>query len=117
MRTLVVALLVSFGGLTSVMGGQQRAPQSFDIVSVKSNQTGSESRRIATAPGGLFTATNVSLKLLVARGFGVAETQIDGGPDWIDAEKYDVQARANTALEMTRDELMPCLQGLLAERF
>jgi uncharacterized protein (TIGR03435 family) len=92
-------------------------PLHFDVASIKPNQTGSESRRATTAPGGIFTATNVSLKLLISRAYGVPEAQIEGGAGWIDTEKYDVTAKADTPLEMTREEARPCLQALLAERF
>ncbi len=92
-------------------------PRVFDVASIRPNQTGSESRRATTTPGGVFTATNVSLKLLISRAYGVAEAQIRGGPGWIDAEKYDVLAKADTPLEMSREEVRPCLQAVLAERF
>jgi uncharacterized protein (TIGR03435 family) len=52
-----------------------------------------------------------------SRAFGVAETQIERGPGWLDTETYDIAARADTPLEMTREELRPCLQALVAERF
>jgi uncharacterized protein (TIGR03435 family) len=68
-------------------------------------------------PGGVFTATNVSLKLLISRAYGVPEAQVNGGPGWIETEKYDVTAKADTPLEMTREEVRPCLQALLGERF
>ncbi len=58
-------------------------PRSFDVASIKPNQTGSDSRRPRTSPGGRFTATNVTLKLLVSRAFGVPESQIERGPGWI----------------------------------
>jgi uncharacterized protein (TIGR03435 family) len=64
----------------------------------------------------MFTAENVSLRLLMSRAFGVAEFQIEGGPSWVDGDKYDVAAKADTPLEMSREELRPCLQALLAER-
>jgi uncharacterized protein (TIGR03435 family) len=54
---------------------------------------------------------------LISRAFGVAEFQIERGPGWIDTEKYDISARADTPLEMSREELRPCLQALLEERF
>jgi uncharacterized protein (TIGR03435 family) len=59
----------------------------------------------------------VTLKLLIARAYGVAEAQIEGGPGWMDAERYDIAAKADTPLEMSREEVRPCLQALLAERF
>jgi uncharacterized protein (TIGR03435 family) len=65
----------------------------------------------------MFTAANASLRLLMSRAFGVAEFQIEGGPGWVDSDNYDIAARADTPLEMTREELRPCLQALLAERF
>jgi uncharacterized protein (TIGR03435 family) len=68
-------------------------------------------------PGGKFIAENVTLKLLIARAYGVAEAQIEGGPGWIDTERYDVAAKADTPLQMSREEVRPCLQALLAERF
>jgi uncharacterized protein (TIGR03435 family) len=47
----------------------------------------------------------------------LADAQIEGGPGWIDAETYDIAAKADTPLEMSREEVRPCLQALLAERF
>jgi uncharacterized protein (TIGR03435 family) len=116
----VAAFLLSAAIAAGSMGAQpapRAIPNHFDVASIKSNQTGSESRRATTVPGGVFTATNVSLKLLISRAYGVPEAQIEGGPGWLDTEKYDVTAKADTPLEMTRDEARPCLQALLAERF
>ena len=92
-------------------------PRSFDVVSVKPNQDGGESRHVGPSPGGTFTATNVTLKLLISRAYGVAEAQIEAGPDWIDTETYDIAAKAETPLAMNWEEVRPCLQALLAERF
>jgi uncharacterized protein (TIGR03435 family) len=92
-------------------------PTTFEVASVKVNQVGGDSRRASTSPGGKFTATNVTLKLLISRAYGVAEAQIEGGPGWIDSERYDVAAKADTPLEMSREEVRPCLQALLVERF
>lgn len=65
-------------------------PQTFDVVSIKPNVTGSVSHRATTLPGGVFTATNVSLESLISRAFGVVEAQIEGGPRWIGSDEYDV---------------------------
>jgi bla regulator protein blaR1 len=92
-------------------------PQVFDVASVRPNQTGGESRRAGASLGGLFTATNVPLKLLIARAYGVPESQIQGAPGWVDMQTYDISAKADTPIQMSSDELMPCLQALLADRF
>ena len=96
---------------------QAQLPRSFDVASVKRNQAGGDSRRAGTSAGGNFTAVNVTLKLLISRAYGVPEAQIEGGPGWVDFETYDIAAKANTPLEMSREEVRPCLQALLAERF
>jgi len=95
----------------------QPLPQTFDVVSIKPNQTAGEYRRAGTSAGGLFTASNVTLKLLISRAYGVAEAQIEGGPGWIDTDTFDISARANTPLTLSREEVRPCLQALLAQRF
>lgn len=92
------------------------APCPFEVASVKINQTGSDSRSFTTSPGGLFIAKNIPIRLLISRAYGVAGSQISGGPGWIDSEKYDIDARASTTSEMTTDEVRPCLQSLLTER-
>jgi uncharacterized protein (TIGR03435 family) len=92
-------------------------PQTFDVVSIKPNLTGSVVHRATTLPGGVFTATNVSLESLMSRAFGVVEAQIEGGPRWIGSDEYDVEARANTSAQMSSEEARPALQAMLADRF
>ena len=65
----------------------------------------------------MFTASNVPLTVLISRAYGVAEAQIEGGPGWVHTDTWDIAARADTPLEMTREQLRPCLKALLAERF
>lgn len=115
------ALVLALGTIGAPTEAQPTAPRvvprSFDVASVKPNQTGGDSRRATASAGGKFNAVNVSLKLLISRAYGVPEDQIRPAPGWIDADTFDISARADTPLEMSREELRPCLQGLLAERF
>ena len=113
---MVLAIILSSSG-PGWSQAPRSVPRSFEVASIRPNQTDSESRRAAASPGGKFNASNVTLKLLIARALGVAEFQIERGPSWIDTEKYDIAARADTPLELTREELRPCLQTLLEERF
>jgi uncharacterized protein (TIGR03435 family) len=91
--------------------------QSFEVASIKPDLTGSDSRRAGTDPGGKFAAVNVSLKGLIAYAFGVRDFQVTGGPGWLDSDKYDIVAKADTTKEMSRDEVKPYVQALLADRF
>ena len=47
-----------------------------------------------SARGGRFVATGFSVKMLVGRGYAVPESRIIGGPNWIDSERYDIEAKA-----------------------
>jgi uncharacterized protein (TIGR03435 family) len=59
---------------------------------------------------------NVSLRVLLRQAFRpLQDSQIIGGPDWINSDAFDVDARAEQPL--SADELSPALQSLLADRF
>src|SRR3981189_3559098 len=45
------------------------------------------------APGGRFTATNTSLRLLIQYAYDVNRLQIAGGPAWGATGRYDVAAK------------------------
>lgn len=75
--------------------------------------------------GGTMTATNVTLRFLVAFAYDVRDFQLTGGPKWLDAERYDVVARLDH--DAAAAEAKPSsenainlrlrLRALLADRF
>jgi uncharacterized protein (TIGR03435 family) len=87
----------------------------FDVVSIK--------RSVSTGPGGLtqtfpgrFVGTNATLKMLFRPAYGIrGDYQIAGGPNWIDTERYDIQA--TTGFPAPLDDVHQMLQTLLAEQF
>lgn len=68
-------------------------------------------------PGGRFTARNVSLEALILLGYGLHPRQILGGPAWIETEKFDIVAKADTPGSPSKAQLMTMLQKLIADRF
>ena len=109
---------------------QAQAPErlpSFEVASVKENRSGEDRARMQTLPGGRLVVTNARLKGLIAEAFAMADPQslirfrILGGPDWIDSERYDINAKASTEFQFSaggppRDMLL-MLRSLLEERF
>jgi uncharacterized protein (TIGR03435 family) len=87
----------------------------FEVASVKANRSGALAQRIQPSPGGRLTVTNVSLRGLVRFAYEVQEFQMDGGPSWFAADRYDVLARAESDPPVSQIRLM--LRALLAERF
>jgi uncharacterized protein (TIGR03435 family) len=64
---------------------------------------------------GFLKVYNVSLKRAIRYAYGMPETQILGGPKWVDDLRYDITARADQAVG--EPELLKMLQPLLADRF
>jgi uncharacterized protein (TIGR03435 family) len=87
----------------------------FEVASVKANRSGALAQRIQPSPGGRLTVTNVSLRGLVRFAYEMQEFQMDGGPSWFAADRYDVVAKAEGDPPIGQIRLM--LRVLLADRF
>src|SRR5437870_5825244 len=88
--------------------------QQFEVASVKVHPPPLTQISV-TNRGGRFIATGFSLKMLVGRGYGVPEGRVIGGPNWIDSERYDIEAKAPDITPAP--PLQPMLQAMLADRF
>lgn len=66
---------------------------------------------------GRFTATHVSLALIIQLAYDVDNSQIANKPNWLDNNLYDIVAKPEDGIHLTRDELRPRLQDLLQHRF
>jgi uncharacterized protein (TIGR03435 family) len=118
-RLTVVLLLIAFGSRETA-SQDTATPKAFDVASVKSNTSGNAGRMLSPLPGGRFVATNVTLRQLIAFAFGVPNSHFEmiviGGPDWIDADRFDVEARVSTG-DVPRGQSGPLVRALLEERF
>ena len=93
---------------------------SFEVASVKPNDSGDFRRSMGPAPGGRFSAINVPLRDLLAFAYGEsnsrANLQVVGGPSWINTARFDVQAVAAGG-SIPREQVGPMVRALLTERF
>ena len=64
-----------------------------------------------------FAATNYSLRFLIAVAYNLTLQTVSGGPGWIDAERYDIQAVTPGEVRPTVEEQMRMLRKLLEDRF
>jgi uncharacterized protein (TIGR03435 family) len=46
---------------------------------------------------GRFTATNVTLVDVIVRVYPTRRIQMQGGPEWIDSQRFDIVAKADSA--------------------
>jgi uncharacterized protein (TIGR03435 family) len=91
------------------------AQTSFEVASIKPAVPDAFGSSGEDGRNGLLKVYNVSLRRCIRYAYGMPETQILGGPKWMDDLRYDITARASEPLR--EPELLKTLQPLLADRF
>jgi len=91
------------------------APMQFEVASVRRNVSGDADGSIGPQPNGRFVISNVPLRFILQVSYELPAFRVVGGPDWIDAERYDIQGKA--AGVATNAELYAMMRALLGERF
>jgi uncharacterized protein (TIGR03435 family) len=95
---------------------QPASPLAFEVASVKPSKPGARGGGIRPLPGGQsYVATNVPVRLIIRLMYYLSESQLTGGPAWLNTELYDVEARAEHPSNV--DQLHQMFQTLLTERF
>lgn len=92
-----------------------QAPQ-FEVASIKPVVVGDSYTSGITTGHGKLDAENVTLKRCIIGAYGVGPSQVIGGPDWLDSDRFLIHARAGQPIDSDA-ELMRMLQSLLADRF
>jgi uncharacterized protein (TIGR03435 family) len=119
-NTMGVAVLCAFFAWGSTAATQPPGSATFEVASVKPNNSGDFRRAIGPGPGGRFQAQNNTLQELVSYAYGVdmsrAGLQITGGPPWLDRDRFDVDAVAPGG-STTPAQAREMVRALLSERF
>jgi uncharacterized protein (TIGR03435 family) len=90
---VILPIAVGAFHIPPVRAQQPAGPSEFDAVSVKPSDPNSRQGTIVDVkPGGILHVVNASLKDLIETAYDVRTFQIEGGPKWADATKYDVDA-------------------------
>jgi uncharacterized protein (TIGR03435 family) len=115
-----VAGPVAVGMLTSARLSAQVVPPvatapTFEVVSVKPNNSGPGRMGGRFGGPGRVDFTNMPLRRLIRQAYDIHETQIVGGPDWLDSQGFDVNA--TFAGETTPERRRLMMQTLLRDRF
>jgi bla regulator protein BlaR1 len=92
------------------------APTEFEVASIKPGDPGSNRVQIGIAPGGRFTAANVTVSMLIQQAYNVKNFQVTGGPGWVASDRFVINAKAEGAGQGP-GAIRPLLQKLLADRF
>lgn len=93
-----------------------QAQPAFEVASVKPTRPENLLHDgVRFAPGGRFTASSLTLKGLIRFAYAVQGYQIDGGPPWLNADRFDVDTKAEG--NPNHEQLLAMLQTMLADRF
>lgn len=99
-----------------VAAASAQAPRTFDAASVKRNTTnGAGQPRFVAVGGGRLTAPFATVQDLVQAAYSVEPSQVVGGPDWMERERFEVSAILPPGTSAADAPVL--LQRLLAERF
>jgi uncharacterized protein (TIGR03435 family) len=130
-RSLARSLLsVTIATVGTSVAMRAQAPQptdkkapAFEVATVKRNTSLDGSGGIRSEPGGRFQAVNAPVFWLVASAYsdsmgGLRPSQIIGAPSWLEAEHYDISAKATDAADMSDfSKTRLLLRSLLEDRF
>ncbi len=122
-RKAVVAFLMAAAlgpSLPRVVSAQQptdaKEPFAFDVASVKPTPPEGRGGIVHQPPGGQsYEGIGASLRIIMTVAYTVTDRQIAGGPDWINSDRWNIEAKADR--RGTSDELHAALAALLEERF
>lgn len=113
-HALSAVLLASTALGVARPAAQAPEPPAFVAASFKRNLAGSGESTLQVRPGGRLAITNETLRSLIRVAFQLQPEQLDGGPDWLATERWDVLATSDRAVREI--EMFGMLRRLLVER-
>jgi uncharacterized protein (TIGR03435 family) len=128
--TLFAVVPLAFAQNTAPFATPPAAPLAFDVISIRpsksvmttDNNGNTFSRMfIGDTPDG-YHVENATLKYIVSSAYNVKDDAIVGGPAWIGANHYDIDAKVTPGTDapppkLTGAQRRQMIQSLLADRF
>jgi|SRR5215471_11121444 len=93
-----------------------QASPSFDVAVIRRAEINANSG-LQLFDGGRVRIMNEPSQLLIRLAFQLQDAQIAGGPGWVSADRYDIEAKTGGSERITPDQMGPLMQALLDERF
>ena len=97
----------------TVTGLWAQVPEAFDAASLKPAASGLPGARLQFTTGRV-TGRNVTARTMILSAYHLTPYQLSGGPAWLDADRFDLDA--NTETVASKDRLRLMLRSLLEDR-
>jgi len=119
-------LLLFVFAVPTLLHGQADEKLTFEVASVKPNSATNAPVGFRLLPSGQLVATNIAVRVMIGEAWGSeaiqTSSQIVGGPSWIDADHYDINAKASVGFNdkdglQNKQRVDAMLRALLADRF
>lgn len=101
---------------SAVPAQEKPARLTYEIASVKPSDPSLEGGSVTPFPNGIgYHADGVTVRSMLAVMYRIPSRQVEGGPEWVYSDKFDVVGRADGTY--TIDELHQMFENLLMDRF
>ena len=113
-RAAAIALVVASVAAAGSVAPAQTPTRAFEATSIKRNPP-RDALPIAAVRGDRFIAPSTTVRDLIRVANLVEEIQIDGGPGWIESERFAIEATTGT--NITAEDARAMVRAMLADRF
>jgi uncharacterized protein (TIGR03435 family) len=114
MKRLGILALVA-GGVLAQTGAPEKKLE-FEVASIR--KAVDDGDHDTDSDRGSFRSHNVTLKRLIAQAWDIDASEVLGGPNWIDSDGFDINAKVPEELaKRTRQQDGLMIQNLLMDRF
>lgn len=115
-----VSRFMAMGGLLllwpDAVPGQ--SPQHFEVAVIRPSLAApGAGTSFNVFEGGRLRIANEPVKLLIRVAFQIQNAQIAGGPNWLDSDRYDIEATTGSPEKIKPNQMSPLIESLLADRF
>jgi uncharacterized protein (TIGR03435 family) len=104
------------------------APTEFDVAAVKPTDPDYRGMNFQIQPGGRVNLQGVTLKFLIDQAWNLTDDMLVGAPKWMDTDRFDIVAKASSAvfatgpssgpsMDIDIDAVFLMVRALLADRF
>jgi len=114
MKKILISTL-ALSAIIVILNAQDPAPVPY-VASVKRN-AGGFGGQIRIMPGNI-SVNGMPVRLLIRQAFGqLQDFQLIGGPDWINSDRFDIEAKPEGGGPMTPQVLQSVFKQILEDRF
>src|SRR3954470_3412512 len=92
MRNVVLTVMLGMAVIPALSQTARQRP-AFEVASVKPNTAAEGNANVGDQPGGRFIASRIPLRRVIQFAYRDNQ-QFLGGPDWLDNDRWDIEARA-----------------------